>query len=118
MNWKIYYSDGFTISSENATPFSIPSIYREGVQVIIQGDNEHKWLTLSGEDYYVWDDRGRGAKWWRCNRQGLDHYLRQPGSKCVLFGTWIETEDYREVFNRARKEWGNKEIFSPEERRP
>ena len=98
MNWKVYYSDGKTIGSDEAIPFSISEPYREGVQVIIQDDNEHKWKALCGEDYYVWDDRGRGAKWWKCNRQGLDHYLRQSGSKCVLFGTHIEKDVFSVVF--------------------
>jgi hypothetical protein len=114
--WKIFYTNGSSISSEDATPFSIEQ--RENVQVIIQRDEEHNWLTLSGYDFYLWDDRGKGAKWWKADRQGRDHYLRQPGSKCVLFGTWIETEDFRRIFNQARDEFGAKEIFDPDERRP
>ena len=111
------YSDGKTISSQDATPFSITR--REDVQVIIQPSDEHNWVTLTGTDYYVWDDRGKGAKWWGVNdRSGLDWYFRKPGYKCVLFGTWIETEDFRRIFNQARERWGNKEVFANDERKP
>ena len=115
--WEIYYSDGTSISSENTTPSNIE--HHEDVQVIIQKENEHKWVTLSGTDFYVWDDRGEGAKWWRVNdRFGVDYYLRKPGCKCVLFGTWIETKDFRKIFNKARKKLGDKHIFTPQERKP
>jgi len=115
--WQVWYSDGKSISSENVTPFRIDR--REDVQVIIQDDKDNKWRTLSGLDWYVWDNRGNGAKWWGCtNQYALDHYLRQPGYKCVLFGTWIETEDYDRIFNQARKEWGEKTGFARGERQP
>ena len=117
MSWEVFYSDGTTISSQDATPFSI--FHREDVQVIIQPSDEHNWVTLTGTDYYVWDDRGKGAKWWGVNdRSGLDWYFRKPGYKCILFGSWIETEDFRHIFNQARESWGNKEVFANDERQP
>jgi hypothetical protein len=117
MSWEIFYADGTSISSENATPFSIE--HREDVQVIIQESEGHPWRTLTGCDYYVWDDRGAGAKWWRVNdRSGLDWYFRQPGSKCVLYGTWIEKEDFGRIFEQAREKWGHKEAFASDERHP
>lgn len=116
LHWAIYYSDGSSMGSNDATPFSIE--HREDVQVIIQEDQEHKWISLSGSDFYYWDDKGYGPRWWRADRQGRDHYLRQPGSKCILFGTWIETVDFRKIFNQAREDFGNKEIFDPYEKKP
>jgi hypothetical protein len=117
MSWEVFYSDNTSISSEDTTPFGI--VRREDVQAIIQPSGEHNWRTLTGADYYVWDDRGKGAKWWKVNdRSGLDWYLRKPGFKCVLFGTWIETDDFRQIFNAAREKWGNKEAFASDERYP
>jgi hypothetical protein len=117
MDWAVYYTDGSAVSSADATPFEIA--HREDVQVIIQADDEHRWVTLTGTDYYVWDDRGRGAKWWRVNdRSGLDHYLRKPGEKAVLYGSWIEPEDFRRIFNEARAEWGTKAAFARHEQLP
>lgn len=115
--WEVFFSDGSSISSEDATPFSIE--HREDVQVIIQPNNKHVWVTVSGADYYYWEDKGKGAKWWPCNdRSGLDHYLRRPGYKCVLFGSWIEPEDFTKVFELARSKFGEKPSFNNVERKP
>ena len=116
MKWEVYYSDGTTISSQEATPISITR--RADVQVIVQDSPDHNWLTLSGYDYYYWDDKGEGAKWWSVDLFGLHHYLLQPGSKCVLFGTLIDKKTFTEIFDRARSEFGNKEVFAVDERHP
>lgn len=114
--WEVYFSDGTFVSSKDATPFSIE--HREDVQVIIQEEKEHVWRTLTAE-YYVWDDRGEGPKWWRVNDQfGLDWYFRKPGEKCVLFGTWIEKDDFRRIFNKARANFGEKSGFDADEQLP
>lgn len=119
IRWEIFYTDGTSISNEDMTPFAIPFPRREGVQVIIQEDDDRVWRTLSGTDYYYWDDKGRGAKWWPCNdRTGLDFYLRHAGSKCVLFGEWIEPIDFRLVFNKAREKWGERGSFASDEQKP
>lgn len=114
--WEVFYSDGTSISSEDTTPFGIT--HREDVQVVIQSDKDFKWKTIT-TDYIVWDDRGEGAKWWGCtDLSALLHYLRQPGYKCVLFGTWIEKSDFNRIFNNARKKWGEKREFARHERQP
>lgn len=121
MIWKVYYSDGSAISSEDATPFSIEYGKRADVQVIIQESSDHKWVTLSGYDYYIWDDRGGGAKWFGVDIFGLHHYFLYPGSKCVLFGTMIDKNRFREIFNRAREDMmflQPKEIYAKDERHP
>lgn len=112
--WEVFYSNGTSISSEDTTPFHIS--HREDVQVIIQDDRDNRWKTIT-TDYFVWDDRGNGAKWWGCTDiHAVIHYLRQPGEKAVLFGTWIENEDYDRIFNEARKKWGEKSGFARGER--
>ena len=116
MSWQVYYTGYTTISSEEATPFSITK--RADVQVIIQDSPDHNWLTTCGSDYYVWDNHGEETKWWGVDIFGLHHYLLQPGSKCVLFGTMIDKKTFREIFDRARSEFGNKEIFANDERHP
>ena len=119
MNWKVYYSDDSTISSENATPFSIEK--RADVQVIVQESADHKWVTLSGYDFYMWDARGGKARWWGGDHFGFNHYLLQPGSKCVLFGTHIDNNRFREIFDVARDDimfLQSKGIFAKDERHP
>ena len=116
MKWKIFYSDGTAISSQDATPFSI--IERANVQVIIQESSDHNWLTLSGYDYYMWDDRGGGDKWFGGDGEGLSSYIRKPGYKCVLIGDFIDKKLFRKIYNQARSEFGNKESFASGERKP
>lgn len=106
--WEVFYSDGTSISSDDTTPFDI---IREGVQVVIQDDRNCRWKTIT-TDYIVWDDRGEGAKWWGCTDiAALFHYLRKPGPQSVLFGEWIEKEDFNRIFNEARKRWGEKQGY-------
>ena len=121
MKWKIYYSDhsekhDTSVGSEYVTPFSITR--RADVQVIMLESPDHNWITLSGYDYYIWDNKGDGAKWWGIDIFGLHHYLLQPGYKCVIFGTRIDKNRFREIFDLARKEFGNKPIFAKGERKP
>jgi hypothetical protein len=116
--WKVYYSDGTTICSEDCTPFAI--IRRIGVQVIIQGDPDHGWVSLTGYDYYMWDARGGKAKWFRGNEPGWFQYITQPGSKCVLLGEYIDNKAYGKVVELAHKDriFLNKTGFANDERRP
>lgn len=123
MEWKIFYSDhskeqDTSVSSEKFTPYSIPKGHREDVQVIIQPDSEHNWVTLSGYDYYMWDDRGGGEKWFGGDREGLSSYLRKPGYKCVLIGEMIDKKLFEEIFRVAIKERGKKNGYNNIERKP
>ena len=117
-NWKIYYSDRNWISSQNATPASI--LRRVDVQVIIQESEDHGWGTLSSWDYYIFVDRGGGAKWFGVDLFGLHHYLMEPGSKFVLFGTMIDKKKFREIFDLARSDpdFKTKSGYSSDEKRP
>lgn len=114
--WRIYYTDNDVLASSYATPFNITR--RADVQVIVQENKDSNWVTLSGYDYYMWDDRGGGFRWFGGDQFGLYHYLLQPGEKCVLFGTHIDNDRFREIFDRARAEMGEKTTFKREERRP
>ena len=114
--WKIYYSDGSTIGSKNIDPFYIEK--RADIQVIVQESVDHNWITTCIYDYYVWDSRGEETRWWGADLFGLHHYLLQPGKKCVLFGTMLDKKTFREIFNRARKEFGDKKIFTDSEQKP
>jgi len=97
--WKIYYGDGSTYFSEEGPPEKAPKI---NVQVIIFEDKAHGWANISGQDYYVWEDRGQGYMWWGCDRTGLDYYLfHSPGKKVALMGRFIEDDHFDEILKRA-----------------
>lgn len=116
MRWQVWYSDGTYISSEDVTPYCIER--RTDVQVIVQGDKEKGWVTKSGHDFYVWDDRGGGAKWFNATYSGREQYLMKPGYKCILFGYEIDKKAFYEIFNAARKEFGEKLSYERNERHP
>jgi hypothetical protein len=118
VKWKIYYSDGKTISSEDATPFSIER--RVGVQVIVQEDPEKGWLALPPYDYYMFGARGGAPKWFPGDQVGLFQYITQPGSKCILLGEWVDDIIYRKILNRATEDrmFACKTGYAPWERQP
>lgn len=113
-DWLIFYSDGTIATSNEHQPDTV--LRRVDVQVIVQKNADHNWVTLSGYDYYMWDDRGRGFKWFGGDNAGLQLYLYKPGWKCVLFGEMIEPEVFWEVMNRAQTYMGEKLGWGAQER--
>lgn len=108
--WKIYYSDDTSITSYDATPYSLKK--RNGIQVIVQDTHpEVGWHTVCGDHFYVWDNRGSGFSWWGVDNFGLYDYLLQSGHKYVLFGESIDNTKFREIFNRAKEDM---ELFGKE----
>jgi hypothetical protein len=118
LKWRVYYSNGSVISSEDCSPFELTP--RVGVQVILQEKPDIGWVALSGYDYFMWDDRGGGPKWFRGDEAGFFQYITQPGEKCVLLGEWVDDEVYGEILREANKdrEFFNKKTgWSPHERK-
>jgi hypothetical protein len=116
MYWKIYYSDNSTIDDTACSPFDISR--RRDIQVIVQESPDHNWTTTCHSDYYIWTDIGDGFRWLGVDHFGLYDYLLRPGEKSVLFGATISNERFREIFELAKSEFGNKEAFTPKERHP
>ena len=114
MKFSIYYSDDVVHGMDD--PFAIER--RGNVQVIVQPDGEHNWVTVPANDFYMWDDRGGGFKWFSGDVFGLKDYLMKPGPKCVLFGEHIDTALYRRILNQAIEDLGEKTGYSPRERKP
>lgn len=102
MDWKVYYSDQSVESSRQSTPETMTR--RRGVQVIIQEDPDHGWVTVPPRDFYIWDDRGRGPKWFGVDIFGLHDYLLDPGPKFVLFGTIIDKYAYWKISELAHQD--------------
>ena len=99
MNWKVYYSDGTTFSSQEGTPWIVPGL---DVQVIVMEDKDHGWMIQAHDDYYIWDDRGSGARWWGVDRFGMWEYLFiEPGHKRVLAGRRMSRDQFSEIYKRA-----------------
>jgi hypothetical protein len=115
--WRIYYGDDSTFSNLEGTIWEVPP---RDVQVIIQTDRDHGWASQTGSDYYVWDNRGDGERWWGVDIFGLFDYLLEPGPRKVLFGRTVTSERFGEIFRRAKADPGfeRKTAFRRQERRP
>lgn len=116
VDWAIYYGDDSVCTSQDYTPDRVPA---RNVQVITIADVNHGWLTQTGSDYYVWDDRDNGHRWWGVDIFGLYDYLIEPGYKRVLFGRTVTSNRFDEIFRRANGDMqANKTGFYVRERKP
>jgi len=118
MHWKIYYNDRSTFSSLDGDPEDAPT---RGVQVIAQDDPRLVWVTQAKSDYYIWDDRGDGPRFWGVDLFGLWEYLfTKPGKKIALAGMTIGSFDYDEIWRDAVNDpmFGRKATFARDELRP
>ena len=117
MKWKIYYGDGSTFSDQDGAAENAPAV---NVQVIVVENPNHNWVTIAGNDYFVWQERGGWYRWWGADWFGMVDYLLQPGWKKVLFGRMIDEETFNGLFRLANKDsyFGKKTSFANGERLP
>jgi len=115
VKWQIYYSDSSTFSNRDGAAEYAPAI---GVQVIAQEDRDHNFTAISGDDYYCWDNKGGGYKWWGADHIGFILYLMKPGFKKVLFGEMIDGDKFTEIHRRVSEDLqvGRKTGYAPWER--
>jgi len=113
MRWCIFYDGGATFSDSNGSPFEAPA---RGVLVIVVADQNHRWRTVCGKDFYVWDNRGKVEGWWCVDHFGLYDYLIEPGAKRVLFGRETTNEEFSRVLRSAREYFGLETAHYPGER--
>lgn len=71
-------------------------------------------------DFYVWQDRGDGFRWWGCDKWGLHDYIIEPGWKIITTGTSISNATFKEIFRMIEEDpdFGKKQGFKRGERRP
>lgn len=93
--FKVFYDNGSTYVGD---PFYAPVL---GVLVIVEDDSEHGRRIIQNADYYCWDNRGDGDRWWESDFVGLVDYLITPGAKRVLIGKLVPNKVQEEVFQRA-----------------
>jgi len=116
-NWKIFYGDRSTFSCEDGAPRDAPTL---NVQVIVQEDPDLVWATQAKEDYYTWEDRGQGPRWWGVDLFGLWEYLfLSQGEKVVLAGRTLESADYSWIWEQAVNDpkFGRKAVWARNELR-
>ena len=72
MDWKVYYGDDTTFSSEQGSPGDAPVW---NVQTIVQPHMESGRIVLPPYDYYIWN----GHRWWGVDAAGLSSWLVSLG---------------------------------------
>ena len=86
MDWKVYYGDGSTFSSDDGEPREAPP---HGVQVIVERVGERTMQHSLG-DYYGWD----GVQWEANN-------TKQERWGVVLIGTLFDTARFKQMRGEA-----------------
>jgi hypothetical protein len=118
MEWKIYY----TMETMSSGFFTPDEVYPADVQCIVQKDDAHGWQMLSGSEFYIWDNRGDGYRWWGAEHLfDLYEYLFvKQGPKIALKGRFLEDADFDRIHAEAMADpdFKKKTGYRANERKP
>jgi hypothetical protein len=98
MNWKIYYADGTTASSEDMGWNEAP---QDGVVAICVKDDTYGKVVLNGKDFYYHVQGGGRNDLYGTNDLAAQHRARCPWLK---FGVGIPSDKYREILAKATRD--------------
>lgn len=107
--YKIFYDDGTTYTGD---PFNAPVF---GALIIVEDDKDHGRQIHAKCDYFCWEDRGDGLRWWEADFIGMIDYLSRPGMKRVLIGRLVSNEHWSEIYKQAMNDpdFKPKTAYSP-----
>ena len=94
IEWRVYYGDGSTFSSEDGKPEDAPC---GGVICVAWYDEDKRRHLAHGQDYYI-NDQGR---WMGVDASGFWQYMGSPGAKIVKLGRMIGDLKFRSVMAHA-----------------
>lgn len=94
MDWKIYYGDGSTFSSDQGSPQDAPPW---NIEIILEATHKEGVLRLSGKDYY-WFDSTLG-QWSAGDFMGMMDYILRHST--VKVARSMCTRDFELLFARA-----------------
>ena len=102
MNWRVYYADGSTFSSEDGKPGEAPGL---GVIVIVikHPDPREQAYIQHQADYYIW----LGYRWLACDLFRFWQYIfaeKPEHSKHALAGQTINNLEYTEILRSAKSD--------------
>lgn len=99
LEWRIYYGDRTTYSSEDGSPFDAPP---DNVQAIVFVDPTVGRGIVAKRSIYYWvPEEGQWSGLMDQLGYGLFDYLRQPGARKVIFGRTISNAAYDAVIRQA-----------------
>lgn len=93
--FRIYYDEYETYDGD---PYLAPGF---GALLIVEADKDHGKRIVSGADYFIWDDRGEGERWWAVDFVGMIDYLGRPGTRKVLIGRMVANSVWNSIYKRA-----------------
>lgn len=102
MDWRIYYGDGTTFSSDEGTVGDSPPF---NVQAVVQADPDIGRQALSGFDWYI----RKEGRWYGVLDVPslLDQVVHDLGMiSGVRMGRTIPSERYKEIMRRAKYDEG------------
>ncbi len=94
MDWKIYYGDGSTFSSDQGSPQDAPSW---NIEIILEATHKEGVIRLSGKDYY-WFDPDLD-QWSAGDFMGMMDYVLRDST--VKVARSMKTCDFEQLFMRA-----------------
>jgi len=94
IDWRIYYGDGSTFSSEDGAAEDAPP---GGVICVAWYDEDHRRRLAHGSDYYIFD----AGRWSGVDASGFWQHLGEPGAKIVKLGRMIGDLKFRDVMSKA-----------------
>lgn len=93
MEWRIWYADESTFSSEDGDPADAPM---DGVQIIIDFHDDGN-RTIHQNEYYRW----MGDSWAAGGQRDIDRWLRLREPMIIMFGLVLSNTAYRKITEAA-----------------
>jgi hypothetical protein len=94
MDWRIYYGDGTTFSSEDGSASSAPPLNVQAIAQALPDDPTVGRKTVSQYDFYWFD-----GQWFGGDLFGLFDYLMRSGA--VKFGRAVPRLEFERHLKRA-----------------
>lgn len=92
MKWfRIYYRGG---KIYEGPPELAP---KKAVQIVLMESRYHVLELHDSADYFVWKDE----RWYPATADAMWFYLAGPGVKIVLFGEYIDDDEFNEIKVKA-----------------
>lgn len=101
--WRIYYSDGTTISNKESTPEEVNPF---GIVCIVQKDPERGRNIMHGWDWYYYNSsEGTAPMWWGCDLHGLlDRMLHRLPVEALLQGRTVSNDVWQKLTQEANED--------------
>lgn len=98
--WRVYYDDGSTFSSEDGGPHEAPAL---GFICAVGYDEAGRRYIMHGWDHYCWDLASR--QWWGMDLAGLFDRLIRNKVHAYKMGRTVTKDDFTAIMRRANEDF-------------